>query len=119
MELTVKNQASGHSTETQLMQYDPDLRLWKTYSLFGAVDCKDAVQGGDVYQISADIFKELGEQEMLALVLQNISTLQLRTGKQLQAVATMSSALEHKPKLSFREKIIQKLLHNTTKKLNG
>lgn len=79
----------------------------------------DLGQALELYQISADLFKELGEEEMLALVLENISTLQLRTGKQLQAVATMSSALDHKPKLSLREKIIQKLLNKTNRKLNG
>lgn len=79
----------------------------------------DLGQALELYQISAGLFKELDEEEMLAMVLQNISTLQLRTGKQLQAVATMSSALEHKPKLSFREKIIQKLLRTSTKKMNG
>ncbi len=79
----------------------------------------DLGQALELYQISAGLFKELGEEEMLAMVLQNISSLQLRTGKQLQAVATMSSALEYKPKLSFRERIIQKLLRNTTKKMNG
>ena len=76
-------------------------------------------QALDLYQQCADLLKESEEKELLAYVLQNISTLQLRTGKQFQAVATMNSALEHKPKLTFREKILQKLLKSTTKKMIG
>ena len=54
---------------------------------------------------------------MRSYVLQAISALQLRTGKQLQAMASMDAALDNKGgKLSLKERLLRKLL-NTQKKL--
>lgn len=68
---------------------------------------KDAIEQ---YTQAADLLKQSGDRELRAMVLQNISSLQLRTGSQLQAMATMDSALENKPKLTFKEKFLKKLL---------
>ena len=62
------------------------------------------------YQAASDLLKQSGEKEMRSMVLQNISTLQLRTGNQLQALASMDSALDQKKKLSLKEKMLKKLL---------
>ena len=62
------------------------------------------------FEQSADLLKQTGEKEMRAFVLKKISSLQIRTGKQFQALASMDSALEEQPRLTIREKILQKLL---------
>jgi tetratricopeptide (TPR) repeat protein len=62
------------------------------------------------YRRSADLLKEAGEKEYLSFVLQNLSTLQLRTGKQLEALASMQGALEYRKKLSLRERILKRFL---------
>jgi hypothetical protein len=47
---------------------------------------------------------------MRAVVLKSISSLQIRTGQQFQALASMDSALENQKYLTLREKLLQKLL---------
>ncbi|MCD4672897.1 MAG: hypothetical protein K8R77_09555 [Anaerolineaceae bacterium] len=68
------------------------------------------------YQQASDLLKQSGNRQMRSYVLQSISALQLRTGKQLQAMASMDTALEHKSKLSLKERLLRKLL-NTQKRL--
>ena len=68
------------------------------------------------YQLASDLLKQSGNRQMRSYVLQSISALQLRTGKQLQAMATMDAALDNKSKLSLKERVLRKLL-NTQKKL--
>lgn len=62
------------------------------------------------YEQSSDLLRQTGEQEMRAVVLKSISALQIRTGRQFQALASMDSALENQKHLSLREKLLQKLL---------
>jgi tetratricopeptide (TPR) repeat protein len=62
------------------------------------------------YQLSSDLLKTLNEKEMRAFVLQNISAVQMRMGKQLEAMASMNTALESKKGLSIREKLLKNLL---------
>lgn len=63
-----------------------------------------------MYEECSALLKEIGEKEFRAIVLQNISELQLKTGKQLQALASMDAALNQKNKLSLKEKFLKKLL---------
>ncbi len=62
------------------------------------------------YGRSSDLLKQAGEKEFRAIVLESITNLQLRTGKQLQALASMDAALENKPRLSFKDRLLKKLL---------
>lgn len=62
------------------------------------------------YRRSADLLKETGDREYLSFVLQNLSTLQLRTGHQLEALASMQGSLEYRKKLSLRDRLLKKLL---------
>ena len=64
----------------------------------------------DYYQRAAEYLKQAGENEMRAMVLKNISTLQLQTGGHLQALASMDAALDQKKKLSLRERLLKLLL---------
>lgn len=64
-----------------------------------------------LYQQSADLLKPHKDQaETRAFVLKSISSLQVRTGRQLEALASMNAALDQQKKLSLREKLLQKLL---------
>ena len=67
-------------------------------------------QALETYQQASELLKQAGEKDLRALVLENISSLQLRTGNQLQALASMDTALDHKGKLSIRERLLKKLL---------
>lgn len=62
------------------------------------------------YQSASVILKDINDDDLRAYVLQNLAALQLRTGDQFQAVATMHTALEKKKKLSFRERFLKKVL---------
>ncbi|MEN6481148.1 MAG: hypothetical protein ABFD29_03105 [Anaerolineaceae bacterium] len=69
-----------------------------------------------LYQEAALIFEEINEKDLRAYVLKRISALQVRNGKQLNALASMNAALINKEKLTFQEKIL-KWLTNTVFKL--
>lgn len=62
------------------------------------------------YQHCSDLLKKSGEEETRAYVLKNISSLQIRTGHQLEALASMDAALQKKKSLSFQERVLKKLL---------
>ena len=62
------------------------------------------------YRRSADLLKEAGDREYLSFVLQNLSTLQLRTGHQVEALTTMQGSLENRKKLSLRDRILKQIL---------
>ncbi|GAP05701.1 MAG TPA: tetratricopeptide repeat protein [Anaerolinea thermolimosa] len=72
----------------------------------------------ELYRQSSEVFKSSGDHELRAMVLQNISALQLRTGEQLQALATMDTALEQKKRLSLKEKFLKRLLKIPFEMLN-
>jgi tetratricopeptide (TPR) repeat protein len=65
----------------------------------------------EAYQQSADLFQQIGEAEMRASVMQSLSALQLRTGRQLQALATMNAGLEGVKHPSPRQRFLKKLLN--------
>lgn len=78
----------------------------------------DFAAASTCYEQSADLFKQSGDRELRATVLQSLSALQMRHGKQLHAMATMQAALDQKPKLNWREKFLQKILKVPFKLLN-
>jgi tetratricopeptide (TPR) repeat protein len=63
------------------------------------------------YTQAVECLKMIGDKELLAYVQKQLSVLQLQTGKQLQALASMDAALENQPRLSLRERLLKKLLH--------
>lgn len=76
-------------------------------ALEGLGRLKDAVE---TYEQASLILKELNEPELRSFVLKNLSALQLRTGSQFQALATMQTALDTQKKLSLRQRLLKKLL---------
>jgi tetratricopeptide (TPR) repeat protein len=62
------------------------------------------------YWQCSDLLKQAGDKDTRSHVLQSISTLQIRTGHHLEALATMEAALDNKKKLNLRENVLQKIL---------
>lgn len=66
----------------------------------------------DAYELSADLLKQVGDEELRLTVMQSISALQLRTGRHLEAVATMQAGLEDITRPSIKQRFLRKLLNN-------
>lgn len=62
------------------------------------------------YRLCSDLFKKIGDEENRAYVLKSISSLQIRTGHQLEALASMDAALQNKKQLTIKERFLKKLL---------
>lgn len=62
------------------------------------------------YQRSSDALKQAGQPELRAVVLKSLSALQMRTGKRMEAMASMQIALENQKHLSLRERLLKSLL---------
>lgn len=62
------------------------------------------------YQLAADLLQQTGDHASRLHLMQAYSAMQLRTGKQLQALATMHAGLENAPKLSLQQRFLKKLL---------
>jgi len=67
-------------------------------------------EADEAYRKSAELLKDAGEDQLRAKVLQSLSALQFRTGKQLQALATMKAGLEDVEKPSPRQRMLRRLL---------
>ncbi len=79
--------------------------------------CGRFPEAQQAYQQCADLLQSAGETEQRLNALQALSALQLRTGKQLQAMATMQSALEDLPKPTLKQKFLLKFLRTPWKLL--
>lgn len=73
-----------------------------------AVDNKN--EAADIYEQSADLLERAGEDELRAHVLQSLSKLQLKSGRQIEALATMEAGLEGFKKPSIKQRFLKKLL---------
>jgi tetratricopeptide (TPR) repeat protein len=62
------------------------------------------------YEQASELFKQIGEHELRAHIMHSLSILQLRTGKQLQGLATMDSGLEETEKPKPRQRLLKRLL---------
>lgn len=76
-------------------------------------------EAGLNYERSADLLKQAGDQDNRLHVMQALSALQLRTGKQFQALATMQAGLNGISKLSPKQRFLKKLLTVPNKYLTG
>ncbi len=63
-----------------------------------------------VYQQAADLFKEIGEHDLRASLMQSLATLQLRKGNRLLGLGVLRAGLEEKPDPSARQSLIKRLL---------
>ena len=67
------------------------------------------------YQQAAEILHQAGEDQMRAQVMQSVSTLQFKLGRQLQALASMQDGLEGVQKPNLKQKMLKKLLNTPLK----
>jgi tetratricopeptide (TPR) repeat protein len=67
-------------------------------------------EAAENYQQSADLLEQAGEDDMRAHVLQSLSKLQLKSGRQIEALATMEAGLEGFKKPSVIQRFLKKLL---------
>jgi tetratricopeptide (TPR) repeat protein len=79
----------------------------KAAALEGLKKWADAL---DLYEKSSDLLKQIGEKELRAYVLKSISSIQLRQGKQLEAVASMDASLDNKPNPGLMDRIVKRLI---------
>ena len=62
------------------------------------------------YQRCADLLTEIGDHELRVSVMQSISALQMRSGRYMEAIATMQDGLVNLDNPNLRQRILKKLL---------
>jgi tetratricopeptide (TPR) repeat protein len=62
------------------------------------------------YSQAAELFKQVGEHDLRAPVLQALSVLQLRSGRQLESLASMNAGLNEYDQPKPRQRLLRKLL---------
>lgn len=70
------------------------------------------------YELSAELLKQTGDHETRASVMQSLSALQLRQGRQFEALATMQAGLNGIKRPSVKQRLLRKLLQLPFKYLN-
>jgi len=63
-----------------------------------------------LYERSADLLKQCGEHELRVSVMQSLSGVQLRLGRQLEALASMQAGLENIPNPTVKQRLLKKIL---------
>lgn len=64
-----------------------------------------------LYQQAADLLKQVGDDELRLRTMQAVSALQLRTGRQLEALGSMQAGLEDVKHLSPKQRLLKRLLN--------
>ncbi|NIT57131.1 MAG: tetratricopeptide repeat protein, partial [Aliifodinibius sp.] len=73
----------------------------------GLGQLEEAIQ---LYSKSADILREAGEETAYTQIMQSLSAIQLRTGKSLEALASMQIAMNHVEKPGIKQRFLKRLL---------
>ena len=81
-------------------------------ALDGLKRFEEAIQA---YERCSQLLKEIEETELRAAVMQSLSALQLRTGQQLEALATMKAGLEGIQHPSVKQRLLKKLIQTPFK----
>jgi tetratricopeptide (TPR) repeat protein len=71
------------------------------------------------YEQAVDCFKSCGEKQYLSICLHALANLQLKTGKQYHALATLQAAYNEKPQASLKDKFFASALGQILHKLFG
>ncbi|MCX8061266.1 MAG: hypothetical protein N3D16_01660 [Anaerolineales bacterium] len=103
-----------------LLQEQGDLeRLGIVYgNLASAFEaCGRYAEAQEAYLNSADILGKCWKGELRLYALKALSQMQLKQGKQFQALATFQSALEDASRLSLQQRLLKKLLEIPSKLL--
>lgn len=70
----------------------------------------DLTAAEHAYQQALERFTRLDDREAQATILTSLSQLQLKRGRPLEALSTMKSGLEQKPRRSLRDRWVRRLL---------
>jgi len=99
-------------TEEIFMEAGDQKRLAMAYgNRAAALEALNRLEEAEqTYWKSAQILKEIGEEDLRLSVMQSISALQLRTGRQMQAVATMHAGVENIEKPTVKQRFLKRLL---------
>ncbi|GAB4477145.1 MAG: hypothetical protein Kow0088_15680 [Anaerolineales bacterium] len=79
--------------------------------------CGRYAEAQEAYLQSADLLEKCGKMELRLHALKALSQLQLKQGKQLQALATFQAALEDSSQLSLQQRFLKKLMEIPSKLL--
>jgi len=71
------------------------------------------------YEQAITCFKTCGEKEYLSVCLRALANLQLKTGKQYHALATLQAAYAEKPQATFKDKFFASALGQIIHKMFG
>ncbi len=71
------------------------------------------------YEKAKECFKACGEQKMLSIVLKYISDLQMKSGKQYQALASLQSSYEENPQSDIKNNFFKRTLDFMIRKITG
>ena len=69
----------------------------------------------DLYQQALDLFKEVGEKEMRTSVLRRVADLQLKSKRELQAMASMEAVYDQGNDHSLKDSFFRTILKNIRK----
>ncbi len=92
------------------------IALGNQAAAFEALDQLDSA--AQAYQASSDLLKEIGDQELHPAVMQSLSAVQLRQGRQMDALATMQSGLEQIENPGLKQKLLKKVLRSPFRYFN-
>jgi tetratricopeptide (TPR) repeat protein len=71
------------------------------------------------YESARDCLRACGEKKLLAITLRSLSDLQMKTGRQYQAVATLQDAYEQNPDGKIKNKFFSQGIKQVIKKITG
>lgn len=71
------------------------------------------------YEQAVECFKQTGDKKLRSITLRSLSNLQLKTGKQYNAIATLQAAYSEKPQSTFKDKFFASALGNVINRLLG
>ena len=93
------------------------MALANTASAYEAL--KDYESAAKAYQGAIDCFKESGDKKLRSITLRSLSDLQLKTGNQYVALATLQASYNEKPQATFKDKFFASALGRVINKLLG
>ena len=76
-------------------------------ALEGLKKDKDAL---GLYEQSNELLKQVGDKELRSYVLKCISAIQLRSGSQFEAMASMQAAIDNKPSQTVKDRFLNRLI---------
>ncbi len=91
---------------------DPRRAAQAVGNLASALDATGDLSAAEcAYQQALQRFTALNDHEAQATILSSLSQLQLKRGRPLEALTTMQAGLEQKPRLSWRDRWVRRLLN--------